>query len=32
MTITGQSTLAKDEIDRMMRDAEAHAEDISSAS
>jgi molecular chaperone DnaK len=27
MTITGQSSLAKDEIDRMMRDAEAHAEE-----
>ena len=27
MTITGQSSLAKDEIDRMVRDAEAHAED-----
>src|SRR6187431_598914 len=27
MTISGQSTLAKDEIDRMVRDAEAHAED-----
>jgi len=27
MTITGQSALAKDEIDRMVRDAEAHAED-----
>lgn len=25
MTITGQSSLPKDEIDRMMRDAEAHA-------
>ncbi len=27
MTITGQSSLSKDEIDRMMRDAEAHAEE-----
>jgi molecular chaperone DnaK len=27
MTITGQSSLAKDDIDRMMRDAEAHAEE-----
>ncbi|MGD0320207.1 MAG: molecular chaperone DnaK [Acidimicrobiales bacterium] len=27
MTITGQSSLPKDEIDRMVRDAEAHAED-----
>jgi molecular chaperone DnaK len=27
MTITGQSSLAKDEIDRMVKDAEAHAED-----
>jgi molecular chaperone DnaK len=27
MTITGQSSLAKDEIDRMVRDAEAHADD-----
>jgi molecular chaperone DnaK len=27
MTITGQSSLAKDEIDRMVRDAESHAED-----
>jgi len=27
MTITGQSSLPKDEIDRMMRDAEAHAAD-----
>jgi molecular chaperone DnaK len=27
MTITGQSALARDEIDRMVRDAEAHAED-----
>ena len=27
MTITGQSALAKDDIDRMIRDAEAHAED-----
>ncbi len=27
MTITGQSSLNKDEIDRMVRDAEAHAED-----
>jgi molecular chaperone DnaK len=27
MTISGQSTLAKDDIDRMVRDAEAHAED-----
>jgi molecular chaperone DnaK len=27
MTITGQSSLARDEIDRMMRDAEAHAEE-----
>jgi molecular chaperone DnaK len=27
MTITGQSSLAKDEIDRMVRDADAHAED-----
>jgi len=27
MTITGQSSLARDEIDRMVRDAEAHAED-----
>jgi molecular chaperone DnaK len=27
MTITGQSSLARDDIDRMMRDAEAHAED-----
>ncbi len=27
ITITGQSSLAKDDIDRMMRDAEAHAED-----
>jgi molecular chaperone DnaK len=27
MTITGQSTLPKDDIDRMMRDAEAHAEE-----
>ena len=27
MTITGESSLAKDEIDRMVRDAEAHAED-----
>ena len=27
MTITGQSSLNKDEIDRMVRDAEAHAEE-----
>ncbi|MCK4177577.1 molecular chaperone DnaK [Aciditerrimonas ferrireducens] len=27
MTITGQSSLSKDEIERMIRDAEAHAED-----
>src|SRR5579863_1560703 len=27
MTITGQSSLNKDDIDRMVRDAEAHAED-----
>jgi molecular chaperone DnaK len=27
MTISGQSTLAKDEIDRMVRDAEAHGEE-----
>ncbi len=27
MTITGQSSLSKDDIDRMVRDAEAHAED-----
>ncbi len=27
MTITGQSSLSKDEIDRMMKDAEAHAEE-----
>jgi molecular chaperone DnaK len=27
MTITGQSSLNKDEIDRMVRDAESHAED-----
>src|SRR5579862_8156776 len=27
MTITGQSSLPKDDIDRMIRDAEAHAED-----
>src|SRR5271155_4384616 len=27
MTITGQSSLAKDDIDRMVRDAETHAED-----
>ncbi|HUC36344.1 MAG TPA: molecular chaperone DnaK, partial [Acidimicrobiales bacterium] len=27
MTITGQSSLPKDEIDRMVRDAESHAED-----
>jgi molecular chaperone DnaK len=27
MTITGQSSLAKDDIDRMVRDAEAHADD-----
>ena len=27
MTITGQSSLDKDDIDRMVRDAEAHAED-----
>ncbi|HEX2042775.1 MAG TPA: molecular chaperone DnaK [Acidimicrobiales bacterium] len=27
MTITGQSALGRDEIDRMMRDAEAHAEE-----
>jgi molecular chaperone DnaK len=27
MTITGQSSLSKDEIDRMVRDAEAHAAD-----
>ncbi|HLX88655.1 MAG TPA: molecular chaperone DnaK, partial [Acidimicrobiales bacterium] len=27
MTITGQSSLAKDDIQRMVRDAEAHAED-----
>ncbi len=27
MTITGQSSLAKDEIDRMVRDAESHADD-----
>ncbi len=27
MTITGQSSLAKEDIDRMMRDAEAHAEE-----
>src|SRR5208282_5485947 len=27
MTITGQSSLAKEEIERMVRDAEAHAED-----
>ncbi len=27
MTITGQSSLSKDDIDRMMKDAEAHAEE-----
>jgi molecular chaperone DnaK len=27
MTITGQSSLARDDIDRMVKDAEAHAED-----
>ena len=27
MTITGQSSLSKDEIDRMVRDAETHAEE-----
>lgn len=27
MTITGQSSMAKDDIERMMRDAEAHAEE-----
>ena len=27
MTITGQSSLAKDDIERMVRDAEAHAEE-----
>lgn len=27
MTITGQSSLGKDDIDRMVRDAEAHAEE-----
>ena len=27
MTITGQSSLSKDDIDRMVRDAEAHADD-----
>src|SRR6201747_2684275 len=27
MTITGQSSMAKDDIERMVRDAEAHAED-----
>ena len=27
MTISGQSTLSKDDIDRMVKDAEAHAED-----
>jgi molecular chaperone DnaK len=27
MTITGQSSLNRDEIDRMVRDAEAHADD-----
>ena len=27
MTISGQSTLGKDEIDQMVKDAEAHAED-----
>ena len=27
MTITGQSALGKDDIDRMVRDAESHAED-----
>jgi len=27
MTITGGSSLSKDEIDRMVRDAEAHAEE-----
>jgi molecular chaperone DnaK len=27
MTITGQSSLSKDEIDRMVRDAESHAEE-----
>ena len=27
MTISGQSSLAKDEIERMIRDAESHAED-----
>ena len=27
MTITGQSSLAKDDIDQMVKDAEAHAED-----
>lgn len=27
MTITGQSSLSKDDIDRMVRDAESHAED-----
>ncbi len=27
MTISGQSTLAKDDIDRMVKDAEAHAEE-----
>jgi molecular chaperone DnaK len=27
MTITGQSSLAKDDIDRMVKDAEAHVED-----
>ena len=31
MTITGQSSLAKDDIERMVRDAEAHAEDDRSA-
>src|SRR5439155_3862369 len=28
MTITGQSALNRDEIDRIMRDAEAHAEEV----
>ena len=27
MTITGQSSLARDDIERMVRDAESHAED-----
>ena len=27
MTISGQSTLSKDDIDKMVKDAEAHAEE-----